>query len=187
MAASCRSSNALPVWPGVVPKKRCGRGGRCLTWPALPASLCRVWHEPGGAAWEPIFVPRPGGKAEDDGCLLSTIMQPDGRRWARGAGGTEGDVKTAGVSWLPSCTATRAPLLLQRAAGAGRQDVAGGGARGAALLAAQRLPRLLCAIMRRGPAPSPTTVLCYNAQPAQPSECARAARMHSHARRINYG
>ena len=39
----------------------------------------RVWHEAGGATWEPVFVPRPGATAEDDGCVLSTIVQPDGR------------------------------------------------------------------------------------------------------------
>lgn len=39
----------------------------------------RTWHEPGGATWEPFFAPRPGGRDEDDGVVLSTVMQPDGR------------------------------------------------------------------------------------------------------------
>lgn len=42
-------------------------------------SSARVWHEPGGATWEPFFTPRPGGRGEDDGVVLSTVMQPDGR------------------------------------------------------------------------------------------------------------
>lgn len=57
----------------------------CLLGP-LPSAPClhlppsRTWHEPGGATWEPFFVPRPGGRAEDDGVVMSTIMQADGRR-----------------------------------------------------------------------------------------------------------
>jgi carotenoid cleavage dioxygenase-like enzyme len=44
----------------------------------------KVWHEPGAACWEPIFVARPRESGdeevdEDDGVVLSTIMQADGR------------------------------------------------------------------------------------------------------------
>jgi carlactone synthase/all-trans-10'-apo-beta-carotenal 13,14-cleaving dioxygenase len=45
----------------------------------------RVWHEPGAACWEPVFLPRPGGAAEDDGVMLPT----GGRRcwfWTQGVG-----------------------------------------------------------------------------------------------------
>ncbi|KAL4859791.1 Carotenoid cleavage dioxygenase 8 B [Chlorella vulgaris] len=60
----------------------CVRPSNC--WNALTkldtvTGEVKMWHEAGGAAWEPIFVPRPGAKAEDDGCVLSTIMQSDGR------------------------------------------------------------------------------------------------------------
>ncbi len=37
----------------------------------------RVWREPGSFPGEPVFVPRPGGKAEDDGAVLSVVL--DGR------------------------------------------------------------------------------------------------------------
>lgn len=54
---------------------------RWLTHASRPNPLpCRLWHEPGGAVWEPVFVPRPGGRAEDDGVVMSTIMQADGCR-----------------------------------------------------------------------------------------------------------
>lgn len=39
----------------------------------------KVWHEAGAACWEPVFTARPGGVAEDDGVVLSTLMQADGR------------------------------------------------------------------------------------------------------------
>jgi carotenoid cleavage dioxygenase-like enzyme len=32
------------------------------------------WHEPGTYPSEPIFVPRPGCQAEDDGVLLSVVL-----------------------------------------------------------------------------------------------------------------
>ena len=38
-----------------------------------------MWHEPGGATWEPVFVARPGARSEDDGVVVCTIMQPDGK------------------------------------------------------------------------------------------------------------
>jgi len=34
----------------------------------------RRWHEPGCYPGEPVFVPRPGGDAEDDGVLLSVVL-----------------------------------------------------------------------------------------------------------------
>ncbi|PSC71910.1 Carotenoid cleavage dioxygenase 8 [Micractinium conductrix] len=39
----------------------------------------KMWHEPGGATWEPVFVARPGARSEDDGVVVCTIMQPDGK------------------------------------------------------------------------------------------------------------
>ena len=38
-----------------------------------------VWAELGGAVNEPLFVPRPGADAEDDGILIATVIQPDGK------------------------------------------------------------------------------------------------------------
>lgn len=38
----------------------------------------RTWHEDGCYAGEPVFVPRPGGRDEGDGVLLSVVL--DGRR-----------------------------------------------------------------------------------------------------------
>lgn len=35
-----------------------------------------VWREPGGFAGEPIFVRRPDGTAEDDGVLLTLLLEP---------------------------------------------------------------------------------------------------------------
>jgi carotenoid cleavage dioxygenase-like enzyme len=34
----------------------------------------RVWEEPDAWAGEPVFVPRPGGEAEDDGVVLSVVL-----------------------------------------------------------------------------------------------------------------
>jgi carotenoid cleavage dioxygenase-like enzyme len=34
------------------------------------------WHDPGAHPGEPVFVPRPGGEAEDDGVLLSVVLEP---------------------------------------------------------------------------------------------------------------
>lgn len=36
----------------------------------------RVWRQPGGFAGEPIFVRRPDGTAEDDGVLLTLVLEP---------------------------------------------------------------------------------------------------------------
>ncbi|MCW2995402.1 MAG: carotenoid oxygenase family protein [Conexibacter sp.] len=36
-----------------------------------------VWEEPNAWAGEPIFVPRPGGVAEDDGVVLSVVLDAD--------------------------------------------------------------------------------------------------------------
>ena len=38
----------------------------------------RVWHEVGALPGEPVFVPAPGAAAEDEGVLLSVIVQADG-------------------------------------------------------------------------------------------------------------
>jgi carotenoid cleavage dioxygenase-like enzyme len=38
----------------------------------------RAWHDDGCYAGEPVFVPRPGARAEDDGALLSVVL--DGHR-----------------------------------------------------------------------------------------------------------
>lgn len=47
----------------------------------MASGRVKLWHEPGAACWEPVFVPRPGSdiKDEDDGAVLCTIMQPNGR------------------------------------------------------------------------------------------------------------
>jgi beta,beta-carotene 9',10'-dioxygenase len=39
-----------------------------------------VWDEPGMWAGEPVFVPRAGGEAEDDGVVLSVVLDPDAGR-----------------------------------------------------------------------------------------------------------
>jgi carotenoid cleavage dioxygenase-like enzyme len=36
----------------------------------------RRWREPGTHPGEAVFVPRPAGTAEDDGVLLSVILDP---------------------------------------------------------------------------------------------------------------
>lgn len=35
-----------------------------------------VWHDPAGYPSEPMFVPRPGGSAEDDGVLMTVLLVP---------------------------------------------------------------------------------------------------------------
>lgn len=40
----------------------------------------RLWHEPGTYPGEPVFVPRPGGRGEDDGVLLSVVLDTRTRR-----------------------------------------------------------------------------------------------------------
>jgi beta,beta-carotene 9',10'-dioxygenase len=39
-----------------------------------------VWDEPGSWAGEPVFVPRPGAEAEDDGVVLSVVLDADAGR-----------------------------------------------------------------------------------------------------------
>lgn len=36
-----------------------------------------AWEEPGGFASEPVFVKAPGGKEEDDGVILSCVINVD--------------------------------------------------------------------------------------------------------------
>lgn len=35
------------------------------------------WEDPAAHPGEPVFVPRPGGEAEDDGVLLSVVLEPE--------------------------------------------------------------------------------------------------------------
>jgi carotenoid cleavage dioxygenase-like enzyme len=35
------------------------------------------WHEPGTYAGEPVYVPRPAAEREDDGVLLSVVLEPE--------------------------------------------------------------------------------------------------------------
>lgn len=79
--------------PAINPRNRCrpyryAYAACCVRPTNVYNALCKVdthtgevkvWHEPGGATWEPFFTPRPGGRGEDDGVVLSTVMQPDGR------------------------------------------------------------------------------------------------------------
>lgn len=41
----------------------------------VTAGSATVWREPGCHPGEPVFVPRPGGSAEDDGVLLSVVLR----------------------------------------------------------------------------------------------------------------
>lgn len=43
----------------------------------LAGRATQRWHDPGAHPGEPVFVPRPGGEAEDDGVLLSVVLEPD--------------------------------------------------------------------------------------------------------------
>lgn len=48
---------------------------------AAPADAnARVWHEPGLWPGEPVFVRRPGAEAEDDGVLLSVVLDETAER-----------------------------------------------------------------------------------------------------------
>jgi beta,beta-carotene 9',10'-dioxygenase len=40
----------------------------------------RTWDEPGAWAGEPVFVPRPGAEGEDDGVVLSVVLDADAGR-----------------------------------------------------------------------------------------------------------
>lgn len=39
---------------------------------------CLVWHEAGVVVGEPTFVPAPGSTNEDEGVVLSVLVQADG-------------------------------------------------------------------------------------------------------------
>ncbi|KZT06918.1 carotenoid oxygenase [Laetiporus sulphureus 93-53] len=45
-----------------------------------PGSGTKVWRKPAHTPSEPIFVPRPGGTSEDDGVLLSVVLDEDAMR-----------------------------------------------------------------------------------------------------------
>jgi carotenoid cleavage dioxygenase-like enzyme len=40
----------------------------------------RMWRESGTYPGEPVFVPRPGGTGEDDGVVLSVVLDPEAER-----------------------------------------------------------------------------------------------------------
>lgn len=46
----------------------------------VPDGTADVWSEPGTYPGEPVFVPHPNGSAEDDGVVLSVILDPDEKR-----------------------------------------------------------------------------------------------------------
>jgi len=52
--------------------------GNALAKMDLRTGASKVWHEPGGAPGEPVFVPRPGGEGEDDGAVLAFVAAPGG-------------------------------------------------------------------------------------------------------------
>ena len=35
------------------------------------------WSQPGTSPGEPVYVPRPGAESEDDGVLLSVLLEPE--------------------------------------------------------------------------------------------------------------
>ena len=43
----------------------------------VPDGAAQTWHEAGTYPGEPVFVPRPDGRGEDDGVLLSVVLDPD--------------------------------------------------------------------------------------------------------------
>jgi beta,beta-carotene 9',10'-dioxygenase len=43
----------------------------------VPGGTADAWHEPGSFPGEPVFVARPDGEAEDDGVLLSVVLEPE--------------------------------------------------------------------------------------------------------------
>jgi len=56
-------------------------GGYDQLWKIdLRARRTTTWQEPGGICGEPVFVPRPGGRASDDGLVLALCHMPRGRR-----------------------------------------------------------------------------------------------------------
>jgi len=46
----------------------------------VPGGTAQTWHEPGTYPGEPVFVPRPDGSAEDDGVVLSVVLDPEADR-----------------------------------------------------------------------------------------------------------
>jgi len=59
--------------------KRPSNCWNALTKADVVHGTVKMWYEPGGVCWEPLFVPRPGAVEEDDGVVLSVIMQADGK------------------------------------------------------------------------------------------------------------
>lgn len=63
--------------------------GICAVRPAMQAQgiakwdtetgETKVWSEVAGIVNEPVFVPRPGATAEDDGAIVVTVIQPNGK------------------------------------------------------------------------------------------------------------
>lgn len=51
----------------------------CLVRLDVESGSHEVWQEEGMWPGEPIFVPRPGGTAEDDGVLLSVVLAGQSR------------------------------------------------------------------------------------------------------------
>jgi carlactone synthase/all-trans-10'-apo-beta-carotenal 13,14-cleaving dioxygenase len=52
--------------------------GNALAKLDLLTGESKTWREPGGAPGEPVFVPRPGAEAEDDGAVLAFVAAPEG-------------------------------------------------------------------------------------------------------------
>jgi carotenoid cleavage dioxygenase-like enzyme len=46
----------------------------------VPGGEAQTWHEAGTYPGEPVFVPGPDGSAEDDGVLLSVVLDPEADR-----------------------------------------------------------------------------------------------------------
>ncbi len=63
---------------GAHPDAELGGGGffETVTKTTIEDGATRVWHEPGSFPGEPIFVRRPDGTAEDDGVLLTLVLEP---------------------------------------------------------------------------------------------------------------
>lgn len=58
-----------PQWAATAP----GRRPR-LAHPDNDATVTGVWHRSGHMVGEPVFVPRPGGTAEDDGVVMAHVL-----------------------------------------------------------------------------------------------------------------
>ena len=101
----------------------------CLHWAGQAGMV--VWQRTRSACgprWRQSAPQRPESRQRQPGLCVRVPQQPTRGRPAPG----------------PACPPTRA---LQRAAGAGCQELAGGGARGVPLCPAKWLPRLLCALL----------------------------------------